>query len=155
MSEARRLAHTVVWEGLQISATYMAINDGGEYVKATDYDALQSRLDAVERRDAERIEEIEMLQRQLDRFRNQAHGIPALAEHERLQQHIAALEAENELLRGTPQPAPDVRALVEALELWLADYDEVAANPDFEPFPHVAERVEKSRAALATYHQDT
>lgn len=58
-------------------------------------------------------------------------------------------------LYTTPQPGPDVRALVEALYLWLADYDEVAANPDFEPFPHVAERVAKSRAALATYHQDT
>ena len=42
--------------------------------------------------------------------------------------------------------APD---LLEALEIWLADYDEVAANPDFEPFPHVAERVAKTRAAIA------
>lgn len=58
-------------------------------------------------------------------------------------------------LNSTPQPGPDVRGLVEALELWLADYDKVAANPDFEPFPHIAEFVDKSRAALATYHQDT
>lgn len=42
--------------------------------------------------------------------------------------------------------APD---LLEALEIWLADYDEVAANPDFEPFPHVADRVAKTRAAIA------
>lgn len=58
-------------------------------------------------------------------------------------------------LYTTPQPGPDVRGLVEALELWLADYDKVAANPDFEPFPHIAEFVDKSRAALATYQQDT
>lgn len=56
---------------------------------------------------------------------------------------------------AAPQPAArqeqgdEVRRLREALELWLADYDEVAANPDFEPFPHVAERVAKSRAALS------
>ena len=51
----------------------------------------------------------------------------------------------------TPQPAPalDVAGLVEALKMWLADYDECAANPDFEPIPHVAERVSISRAALA------
>lgn len=42
----------------------------------------------------------------------------------------------------------EVARLREALELWLADYDEVAANPNFEPFPHVAERVAKTRAAL-------
>lgn len=37
MSEVRRWAHTVTWEGLQISAAYMAINDGGEYVMHADY----------------------------------------------------------------------------------------------------------------------
>lgn len=58
-------------------------------------------------------------------------------------------------LYAEPQLGPDVRGLVEALELWLADYDKVAANPDFEPFPHIAEFVDKSRTALATYHQDT
>lgn len=77
------------------------------------------------------------------------------AEFARLHQRIASLEAENERLRATPQPGPDGRALAEALELWIADYDKVAANPDFEPFPHIAEFVDKSRAALATYHQDT
>jgi hypothetical protein len=52
-----------------------------------------------------------------------------------------------------PPASPDVEGLVKALELWLADYDEVAANPDFEPHPHVAERVAKSRAALSTWRQ--
>lgn len=45
-------------------------------------------------------------------------------------------------------PAADA-GLVEALEEWLADYDSCAANPDFEPFKHVAERVARTRAALA------
>lgn len=58
-----------------------------------DYDALQSRLDSAERRDSERTEEIEILQRQLDRFRNQSHGIPALAEHERLRQQLSEHDA--------------------------------------------------------------
>ena len=44
MSEVRRWAHTVVWEGQQISATYMAINDGGEYVMHDDYAALEAEL---------------------------------------------------------------------------------------------------------------
>ena len=48
--------------------------------------------------------------------------------------------------------APD---LLEALEIWLADYDEVAANPDFEPFPHAAERVAKTRAAIAKAKGET
>jgi hypothetical protein len=52
------------------------------------------------------------------------------------------LRTANQRLEG------EVARLREALELWLADYDEVAANPDFEPFPHVAERVAKTRAAL-------
>lgn len=50
MSEVRRWAHTVTWEGLQISAAYMAINDGGEYVMHADYVALEaecSRLRAA------------------------------------------------------------------------------------------------------------
>jgi hypothetical protein len=55
---------------------------------------------------------------------------------------IELLHAANQRLEG------EVARLREALELWLADYDEVAANPDFEPFPHIAERVAKTRAAL-------
>ena len=47
MSEVRRWAHTVVWEGLQISATCMAINDGGEYVMHDDYDALRAEAEAL------------------------------------------------------------------------------------------------------------
>lgn len=50
MSKVRRWAHTVTWEGLQISAAYMAINDGGEYVMHDDYAALEaecSRLRAA------------------------------------------------------------------------------------------------------------
>ena len=47
-------------------------------------------------------------------------------------------------------PAADA-GLVEALEEWLADYDSCAANPDFEPFKHVAERVARTRAALAAH----
>lgn len=39
--------------------------------------------------------------------------------------------------------------LLEALELWLADYDEWAANPDFEPHAHIALMVAKTRAAIA------
>lgn len=42
MSEVRRWAHTVTWEGLQISAAYMAINDNGEYVMHADYVALEA-----------------------------------------------------------------------------------------------------------------
>lgn len=42
MSNVKRWAHTVQWEGLQISAAYMAINDGGEYVMHADYAALES-----------------------------------------------------------------------------------------------------------------
>jgi len=58
-------------------------------------------------------------------------------------------EAESNNLRTANQRLEgEVKALREALELWLADYDEVAANPDFEPFPHIAERVAKTRAAL-------
>ena len=44
MSKVRRWAHTVTWEGLQISAAYMAINDGGEYVMHDDYAALEAEL---------------------------------------------------------------------------------------------------------------
>lgn len=40
MSEVRRWAHTVTWEGLQISAAYMAIDHGGKYVMHADYVAL-------------------------------------------------------------------------------------------------------------------
>ena len=47
MSEVRRWAHTVVWEGLQISATYMAINDGGEYVMQDDYAALEAECERL------------------------------------------------------------------------------------------------------------
>ena len=47
MSEVRRWAHTVKWEGLQISATYMAINDGGEYVMHDDYAALEAECDKL------------------------------------------------------------------------------------------------------------
>ena len=47
MSEVRRWAHTVTWEGLQISAAYMAINDGGEYVMHADYAALEAERDAL------------------------------------------------------------------------------------------------------------
>ena len=47
MSEVRRWAHTVVWEGQQISATYMAINDGGEYVMHDDYAALEAECDRL------------------------------------------------------------------------------------------------------------
>jgi hypothetical protein len=55
---------------------------------------------------------------------------------------IRASDAERLRLEG------DVARLREALELWLTGYDEVAASPNFEPFPHVAERVAKTRAAL-------
>jgi hypothetical protein len=41
-----------------------------------------------------------------------------------------------------------VGALREALQVWLADYEEWEADPTFEPHPHVAERVAKTRAAL-------
>ena len=47
MSEVKRWAHTVTWEGLQISAAYMAINDGGEYVMHADYAALEAERDAL------------------------------------------------------------------------------------------------------------
>lgn len=87
MTDARRI--TVG----PIAAAYLEIQQGTVLVPGTDYEALQSRLDAAERRDAERIEEIEILQRQLDRFRNQAHGIPALAEHERLRQQLSERDA--------------------------------------------------------------
>ncbi len=55
---------------------------------------------------------------------------------------LKALRTANQRLEG------DVARLWEALELWLTGYDEVAASPNFEPFPHVAERVAKTRAAL-------
>jgi hypothetical protein len=58
---------------------------------------------------------------------------------------ISGDSAENLANARLISAAPD---LLEALEIWLADYDEVAANPDFEPFPHVAERVAKTRAAI-------
>lgn len=47
MSEVRRWEHTVVWEGMQISATYMAINDGGEYVMRDDYATLHAEAEAL------------------------------------------------------------------------------------------------------------
>lgn len=47
MSEVRRWAHTVTWEGLQISAAYMAINDGGEYVMHADYAALEAERETL------------------------------------------------------------------------------------------------------------
>ena len=47
MSEVRRWAHTVKWEGLQISATYMAINDGGEYVMHDDYATLEAECERL------------------------------------------------------------------------------------------------------------
>lgn len=47
MSEVRRWAHTVKWEGLQISATYMAINDSGEYVMHDDYAALEAECERL------------------------------------------------------------------------------------------------------------
>ena len=42
MSEVKRWAHTVAWEGLQISAAHMAIYHGGEYVMYDDYAALEA-----------------------------------------------------------------------------------------------------------------
>lgn len=47
MSEVRRWAHTVKWEGLQISAAYMAIDHGGEYVMHTDYAALEAECERL------------------------------------------------------------------------------------------------------------
>ena len=47
MSEVRRWAHTVQWEGLQISAAYMAIDHGGEYVMHADYAALESECERL------------------------------------------------------------------------------------------------------------
>ena len=54
MSEVRRWAHTVTWEGLQISAAYMAINDGGEYVMHADYVALEAECERLRQQLAER-----------------------------------------------------------------------------------------------------
>ena len=47
MSNVKRWAHTVTWEGLQISAAYMAINDGGEYVMHADYAALEAERERL------------------------------------------------------------------------------------------------------------
>ena len=47
MSDVKRWAHTVAWEGLQISAAYMAISQGGEYVMHDDYAALEAERDAL------------------------------------------------------------------------------------------------------------
>lgn len=46
-------------------------------------------------------------------------------------------------------PSVVVGMLLDTLELWLADYEAVASNPDFEPFPHVADLEAKTRDALA------
>ena len=47
MSEVERWSHTVAWEGLQISAAYMAINRGGEYVMHDDYAALEAECERL------------------------------------------------------------------------------------------------------------
>ena len=50
---------------------------------------LRCKVGHLERRIAEQCEELETLHKQLDRFRDGSHGIPALAEHERLRQELA------------------------------------------------------------------
>ena len=74
-------------------------------------------------------EELEILHRQLDKFRSQSHGIPALAEHERLHEQIAQRDAK-------------LAVVVEALRGMLEYFPEGAS--DGECFS-----VETARAALA------
>lgn len=50
---------------------------------------LRCKVGHLERRIAEQCEELEILHKQLDRFREKSHGIPALAEHERLSEELA------------------------------------------------------------------
>ena len=50
---------------------------------------LRCKVGHLERKIAEQCEELEILNKQLDRFRSQSHGIPALAEHERLSEELA------------------------------------------------------------------
>lgn len=47
MSNVKRWSHTVAWEGLQISAAYMAINHGGEYVMHADYAAIEAERERL------------------------------------------------------------------------------------------------------------
>lgn len=50
---------------------------------------LRCKVGHLERKISEQCEELEILHKQLDRFRDGSHGIPALAEHERLSQELA------------------------------------------------------------------
>lgn len=252
MSEVRRWAHMIEWEGMQMAAAYMAINDGGEYVMHDDYAALEAENARLQSAFDELAERYGKLQAGEDSLlakvvterdtacaqlaaiqggmgevvgfdRNVAYAAcpesgcdwgsfyvgwkAAAAQHQRITAAMAAevatwrsnavmleqanaglaqlngkLRAELAAVKGreaacfvvgklektavidsplpvgtklytTPPASPDVEGLVKALELWLADYDDVAANPDFEPHPHVAERVTKSRTALSTWRQ--
>ena len=87
MSEVRRWAHTVKWEGLQISAAYMAINHGGEYVMHADYVALAAELEQAR-------EEIEGMHKSLDKLRGQCAGFSAYAEIDRLTAELAAIKGQ-------------------------------------------------------------
>lgn len=45
--EVKRWSHHTTWEGLQITATMMALRGEGEYVSWDDYDALLAELDRM------------------------------------------------------------------------------------------------------------
>jgi len=47
MRKARRWAHTVKWDGMQIAAACMAINHDGEYVMHDEYSALEAECERL------------------------------------------------------------------------------------------------------------
>lgn len=99
---------------------------------------LRCKVGHLERKIAEQCQELEILHKQLDRFRDQAHGIPALAEHERLREQIAA---ERQRAEGA----------VEALRDIADDYSERfdMSSPSTNPGMKIV--VENAREALAAW----
>ena len=62
---------------------------------------IQQGVDSRNKTICELREELELLHRQLDKFRSQSHGIPALAEQERLREQLAQRDAAIEEWSGT------------------------------------------------------
>lgn len=93
---------------------------------------LRCKVGHLERKISEQCEELEILHKQLDRFRDGSHGIPALAEHERLSQELA-------------QHRQQAGKLVEALRGCLELIDVIS--------PLEGDEVRKARAALSAHRE--
>ena len=95
---------------------------------------LRCKVGHLERRIAEQCEEIEILHKQLDRFREKSHGIPALAEHERLSEELAQHRQQaGKLVEALSACRSELHAMITAHNVqsehdgsWLYDYQTVS-----------------------------